>query len=72
MKEHIVEWVGYVAMLTLMVSFLMKNIKKLRIINTFACLLFVVYGFMLDSWPVIISNAFISMVNLYYLFFKKS
>jgi len=71
MKENLVDWIGYGAMITLMISFLMKDIKKLRIINTIACLLFVVYGFMLGSWPVIISNAFISIINLYYLFLKK-
>ena len=72
MNENIVEWTGYIAMVTLMISFLMKDIKKLRIINTIACLLFVAYGFMLHSYPVIISNAFISLVNLYYLWYKKS
>ncbi len=72
MNENIVEWTGYIAMVTLMISFLMKDIKKLRIINTIACLLFVIYGFMLHSYPVIISNAFISLVNLYYLWYKKN
>lgn len=72
MNENIVEWTGYIAMVTLMISFLMKDIKKLRIINTIACLMFVAYGFMLHSYPVIISNAFISLVNLYYLWYKKS
>ena len=71
MKENLVEWIGYAAMTILMISFLMKDIKKLRIINTVACLLFVVYGLMLNAWPVVISNAFISLVNLYYLFIKK-
>ena len=71
MNDNIVEWTGYAAMTILMISFLMKDIKKLRIINTVACLLFVVYGYMLNSYPVIISNAFIGMVNLYYLFLKK-
>ncbi len=72
MNENLVEWVGYAAMLTLMVSFMMKDMKKLRIINTIGCLLFVAYGFMLDSYPIIITNAFISMVNFYYLFIKKN
>ena len=72
MNENIVEWVGYAAMVTLMISFLMKDIKKLRYINTVGCLLFVAYGIMLNSYPIIITNAFISMVNIYYLFIKKS
>ncbi len=62
------EGVGYLASLVLMVSFLMKNINTLRIINSTGCLLFVVYGFMLaTSWPIIISNAFILGVNAFYL-----
>lgn len=62
------ELVGYLASLVLMVSFLMKNINALRIINSMGCLLFVVYGFMLaTSWPIIISNTFILGVNIYYL-----
>lgn len=62
------EWVGYLASLLLMVSFIMKNIYTLRIVNSTGCLLFVIYGFMLTtSWPIIISNAFILGVNIYYL-----
>ena len=62
------ELVGYLASLVLMVSFLMKNINTLRIINSAGCLLFVVYGVMLaTSWPIIISNTFILGVNIYYL-----
>ncbi len=64
---ELVDIVGYAAMAFLMLSFTMKDIKKLRIINTVGCVLFVVYGFMLGSLPVIITNAFISLVNVYHL-----
>lgn len=60
--------VGYLASLVLMISFLMKNINTLRIINSIGALLFVVYGFMLViSWPIIITNTFILSVNIFYL-----
>ena len=72
MQENLVEWVGYAAMISLMISFMMKDMKRLRVINTVGCILFVIYGFMLHSWPIIITNAFISAVNLYYLFVKKT
>ncbi len=63
------EWVGYIASAVLMVSFLMKNIIKLRIINSVGAVLFIFYGFMLaTSWPIIITNAFILCVNMYYIF----
>lgn len=66
------EWIGYLASAFLMVAFTMKNVQKLRIINSIGCFTFIIYGFMLDiAWPIIISNAFILVSNLYYLLFKK-
>lgn len=67
------EWTGYIAMVLLLISFMMKDVKRLRIINSIACAFFVVYGFMLaTSWPIIISNGAIILINIYYLFFKKT
>jgi uncharacterized protein with PQ loop repeat len=62
------EWIGYLASLILMISFLMKNIITLRMINTIGAILFIFYGIMLKtSWPIIITNLFILGVNLVYL-----
>ena len=73
LETHGTEIVGYLAMLVLLISFLMKDIRRLRKLNTVACALFVVYGFMLaTSWPIIISNASIMGINIYYLFLKKN
>ena len=65
-----VEWVGYTAMATVLISFLMKSVTKLRIVNIFGCLLFVVYGVLLKSKPIIVTNAAIFCINLYYLLKK--
>jgi len=66
------EWVGYLASIVLIVSFLMKNVNTLRIVNSFGALLFVLYGIMLAiSWPIIITNGFILMANIYYLTIKR-
>lgn len=62
------EWVGYLASLVLIISFMMKNVSTLRIVNSVGALLFVVYGIMLTiSWPIIITNSFILLLNVYYL-----
>lgn len=67
-----VEWVGYLAMIFVASSFLMKKINRLRAINSIGATLFILYGFLLaTSWPIIITNAFILSLNLYYLFIKK-
>ncbi|WP_299522332.1 uroporphyrinogen decarboxylase [uncultured Lutibacter sp.] len=62
------EWVGYLASVVLIISFMMKNVSTLRIVNSVGALLFVVYGIMLTiSWPIIITNGFILLLNVYYL-----
>jgi hypothetical protein len=67
----ITEWIGYGASAGVLISFLMKDIRKLRYINSVGCGLFVAYGFLLNSWPIIITNIAIMLVNIYYLFLKK-
>ncbi|MDG2349114.1 MAG: uroporphyrinogen decarboxylase [Flavobacteriaceae bacterium] len=60
-------------MILLLISFTMKDLRKLRAVNSLACVFFVIYGFMLAiSWPIIISNTAIFGVNFYYLFVKKN
>ena len=67
----LIDLFGYSATFVLMISFTMKNIFSLRIINSIACLLFIAYGFLLSvSWPIIISNAFIFLINIYYVLKK--
>lgn len=64
----IAEWIGYLASLGILISFLMKDIQKLRLINSVGCLLFAVYGFLLDvSWPIVVTNVSIVIINLFYL-----
>ena len=66
--------IGYAAMAVLIISFLLKDLTKLRLVNTVACTLFVIYALLLPSNPILISNAFILGVNGYYLWkgMKKS
>jgi uncharacterized protein with PQ loop repeat len=72
-NSGITEWVGYAAMVVLLISFMMKNVRKLRIINSIGCALFVMYGLLLStSWPIVISNIAIICINFYYLFVKKN
>ena len=62
------EIVGYLASLAVLISFLLKDITKLRLVNILGCFLFIVYGFMLAiSWPIIITNSATVIVNTYYL-----
>lgn len=69
---ELTEWIGYLAMAVLLVSFMMKNVTKLRIINSIGCAFFVIYGALISQYPIVITNVAIILINFYYLFFKKS
>ncbi len=75
MDLTLVEIVGYLASIGVLCSFTMKDVKKLRMVNIVGCLLFVIYGFMMPTLrvglPIIITNAAIMGINLYYLFVAK-
>jgi hypothetical protein len=60
--------VGYSASLVLIISFMLKDLTQLRIVNSLGCALFVAYGILLDlNWPIIIPNVFIIGVNFFHL-----
>jgi len=71
MEINPTEIVGYLASLFVLLSFFKKDIRQLRIVNSIGCALFVTYGILLPSIPVIITNIAILLVNGYYLFWKK-
>ncbi|GAB5564090.1 MAG: hypothetical protein Wins2KO_11530 [Winogradskyella sp.] len=68
------EYVGYFASFMVLVSFTMKDVKKLRLVNMTGCILFIIYGFLMPTLriglPIIIANAAIFGVNLFYLLRK--
>ena len=67
----VVEWIGYLASLIILISYITKNITRLRVIGTIGCVLFVMYGVIIESWPLVITNGTIVFINLYYIFIKK-
>ena len=71
----ITEYIGYLASFMVLLSFTMKDVKKLRMVNMAGCILFVVYGFLMPTlrvgMPIIIANAAILGVNMFYLVKRK-
>lgn len=68
MEVNITEIIGYIASFVVLLSFLMKDMVKLRLVNFSGCSLFVAYGIMLQySIPIILTNSVILMIHVYYL-----
>ena len=61
-----IEIVGYFAMGMSVLSFAFSKQKLVRIVNFFACLVWVWYGFLIQNNPTIIVNVMVSMVHLYW------
>lgn len=61
------EILGYVAMILVAGSFLLKDVVKLRLVNSCGAACFVVYGWLIGSLPVVGLNVFVVCVNAYYI-----
>lgn len=64
---NLVEILGYIAMILVASSFLLKDVIKLRLVNTLGAMCFVIYGLMIGSLPVTGLNIFVVGVNSYYI-----
>ena len=67
----IYEIIGYGASLITLTSMAMSNVVKLRIINCLGCVAFVVYALLIQSYPVVLLNAVIFIINIYHLYKLK-
>lgn len=63
-----VEWFGYSASFVVLISLTMSSIIKLRIINLIGCLLFSGFAYFIESWPTLIMNLGIALINLYFIY----
>ncbi len=61
------ELAGYVASILVALSLLMSSILALRVLNLIGAVVFVMYGVLVGSVPVIITNGFITLIDIYYL-----
>lgn len=67
METNFLEWIGFLASLIIAISMTLSSIVKFRWINLIGALTFSVYGFLIGSIPVGLLNAFIVVVDVYYL-----
>ena len=67
MGISLLQWIGYLASIAIALSMTMSSILKFRWINLFGALTFSIYGFLIGALPVGFLNAFIALVDIYYL-----
>ncbi len=59
---------GYLAFLFLAISLLVNNDIKFRWVNSLGSLSFVLYGISIHAFPIVLTNAVLLIINIYFLF----
>ena len=65
--QTLFELIGYAASILIAISLMMKSLIRLRVINGIGALVFVVYGILIEAYPVAILNSLIVLIDSYYL-----
>lgn len=66
-----VDLLGWVATIIFAASYFTKNSVRLRMIQAFAALLWISYGIVIGSLPVIISNLLVASLAVYSSFTRN-
>ncbi|KFF28269.1 hypothetical protein [Chryseobacterium vrystaatense] len=70
MNPEFTTYIGYSASIFIVLSFILKDVRKIRIVNMIGCFCFVIYGIFNGMlWPVIIPNGLICFIQIYHLIF---
>lgn len=67
MAQVATEAVGYLGMALVLTSFLMRNIRWLRIVNLCGSGLCCAYGALTQTWPTMALNAALAIINVAFL-----
>jgi len=71
MSNEYWEILAYVGSVVIMVSFMLTNMKLLRLLNTIGCIIFLTYSYHYDRMPLVFLNIMIILVNAFYILRTK-
>ena len=63
----LVDVIGYLASLIILISFMISDNLKLRIVNSIGSLLFLIYAIIKLDYPIICINSSIILINIYFI-----
>lgn len=58
------EWLGIVGSILIIIAFVNKDEKKIRILDCIGAVLFILYGFVTKTWSTMFLNAVLVLVHL--------
>ncbi len=69
---NMIEIFGYISMVVVLISTMMKDMKLLRIINSIGCLMFIIYGLILSAYPIVLMNSIVILIHIWRLYKGES
>lgn len=67
-----IEILGTIASVIVLISFLMKNEKQIRLVNILGAFIFVIYGICINAFSVWFLNGSLCLVHIYRLYVSNS
>ncbi len=64
----IAQILGYIGTALLAMSLVVSNELRFRWLNTFGCLIFIIYGILINAFPVVLTNGLLLAINGFYLY----
>lgn len=65
---NLIDFIGYIASVFVVGSFLLRDLRKVRIVNFCGCACFVIYGIGKGMLlPIIIPNAILACIQIFFL-----
>ncbi len=72
MDTHILlEIFGYIGSFLVVISMMMRNVIKLRILNMCGSVISTTYSIIVGAWPIVAMNIAIFSINLYHIVTEK-
>ena len=59
---------GYIGTALILISFLIENVFKLRLVNTVGAVFWIIYGIGISAGPTIVVNSCVIIIHLYWFY----
>lgn len=66
-----IDIIGYIALIINLLSMGMSNFTRLRILAALANFIYVIYGVMIDAYPIVIGCSIAVVLHLYHLINRR-
>jgi uncharacterized protein with PQ loop repeat len=65
------DYFGWLAMIITCASFLPNNQKQIRILNSFACVIWILYALLINNQPMFAVNLIVLLIHFFWFFNNK-